>query len=903
MPMTKPMNMPMNMPMNKSKPDDLDQRAIEQKWQDFWEQEKIYHFDHNSTKPIYSIDNPPRYASGPLHVGHAVHYTHIDFAARYKRMRGYNVFFPLCFDVNGMPIEVNVEKKYNIKMVEYDRQKFIQLCHDFAEQNIGEMTRQFKILGECMDSSIYYQTDAEYYRRLTQISFIQLYNKDLIYKGERPINWCPRCGTALADAEVEYRERTTNLNYIKFKLSETGEDVLIATTRPELLCTCHMVSINPDDPRADELAGKLIKTPIYNKEVRIHPDDAVDPEFGTGIVMVCSIGDKDDIEWIYRYDLPFEKGIDQYGHLTEVAGRYSGMEIMDARKAIIRDLRDQGLLTKQEDLDQEVGTCWRCHTPLEFLVTPQWFLKTLDFKEEVLKTSAEIDWFPKYMESRLIEWVNSLSWDWVISRQRYFATSIPIWECMKCNHVIVAEEDACYVDPTITPPPVKTCPGCGGAELHGCEDVFDTWMDSSISPLFNSYWQRDNEKFKKLFPMSMRPQSHDIIRTWAFYTILRSHLLCESKPWNEIMMGGFILAPDGTPMHASRNNVIDPLEVLDEYGADALRYYAATCALGKDNAFRWKDVTEGVRFTRKLWNVEKLMCTNADKLTSEDIQFSNIIDHLTDIDKWILSRYSSIVTQATEYLDNFQFDKERKVVIDFIWHELADHYLELIKHRIYDPEDKQINCILYHLGLGIIKLIAPLLPHITEEIYQKYFKSIDGSKSLHQSTWPEPLITDPKGETDGSVIKDFIRTIRHWKSENGIPLNAKISYVGVITENYRDLLDRNKADIIPTIKTKKFEFVDDAETKVNVVSIKPVYSVLGPEFKDKSNKIITALQTLPPKRIFEEISKTGHYNLELKDGEAIKLTSKHISIETKIQVHGRDVEIIDINNITILIEK
>jgi valyl-tRNA synthetase len=889
--------------MTNSDSNEFDQKAIEKKWQDYWAQEKIYHFNPDSSAPVYSIDNPPRYASGPLHIGHAVHYTHIDFAARYKRMCGFNVFFPLCFDVNGMPIEVNVEKKYNIKMVEFDRQKFIQLCHEFANQNIGEMTRQFKILGECMDPSIYYQTDEKYYRRLTQISFIKLYHRNLIYKGERPINWCPRCGTALADAEVEYKERQTKFNYIKFKLSETGEDIIIATTRPELLCTCHMVAVNPDDPRADELAGKLIKTPLYEKEVRIHPDDAVDPSFGTGIVMVCSIGDKDDLEWIERYDLPYEKGIDQHGYMTEVAGKYQGMEIMAARKAIIQDLKDAGLLIRQEDLDQEVGSCWRCSTPIEFLVTPQWFLKTLEFKDEVLKAADEIAWFPEYMKTRLIEWVNSLSWDWVISRQRYFATPIPIWECQNCDHVLVAKEEQCYIDPTITPPPLDICPQCGGKDFMGCKDVFDTWMDSSISPLFNSYWQRDETMFQKLFPMSMRPQSHDIIRTWAFYTILRSHLLCNSKPWNEIMMGGFILAPDGTPMHASRNNVIDPLEVLDKFGADAIRYYAASCALGKDNAFRWKDVTEGVRFTRKLWNVSRLMCTNVDKINPEDKQVSRIESELRDIDKWILSRYSSIVKKATEYMDNFQFDKSRKVVVDFIWHELADHYLELVKHRIYNLDDKVINPILYHISLGITKMIGPLLPHVTEEIYQKYFKNIDGSKSLHQSKWPEPIFEDPDGQAAGELIKDIIRAVRHWKSENGIPLNSEVNYLGIITEHHQEVLDRNQSDIVATVKAKKFEFVEDAETKISVRTIKPVYAVLGPEFKDASKEIISKLQNLPTVEVFDQLSKSGHYELELASGDIVKLNKKHLLIDTVKQVHGRDVESINVRDITVLLEK
>ncbi|UCH89058.1 MAG: valine--tRNA ligase, partial [Thermoplasmata archaeon] len=631
---------------------------VEQKWQDWWETEKVYYFDPDSDKPIYSIDNPPRYASGPLHVGHAVHYTHIDFAARYKRLRGYNVFFPLCFDVNGMPIEVNVEKKYNIRMIDVDRHEFIKLCSEFAEGNIKEMTRQFKILGESIDPSIYYQTDAKYYRRLTQISFIRLFNKDLVYKGERPINWCPRCGTALADAEVEHRTRMTKLNYIYFTVVETGEKIQIATTRPELLATCHLVAVHPDDPRADLLAGKIVRTPLYEKEVRLVPDDNVDPDFGTGIVMVCSIGDKDDIEWINRYDIKVEKALDEHGHLTEICGKYKGMDVKTARESIIADLKDAQLMEKQEDLEQSVGTCWRCQSPIEFLVKPQWFLNVLDFKSDVLKISDEINWYPEFMKVRLEEWVNSLSWDWVISRQRYFSTPIPVWECDSCGGAVCSREEDCYVDPTIDKPPVDKCPKCGSSELTGSVEVFDTWMDSSISPLYNAFWQRDEDKFKKYFPMSLRPQSHDIIRTWAFYTIIRSHLLTGKKPWDDIMMGGFILAPDGTPMHASKGNVIDPFEILDNYGADAIRYYAASCALGKDNAFRWKDVKEGVRVARKLWNLELLISKSLPEDLSELSNFKPD-NNLSLIDKWILARYNQVLRESTEAMDNFQFDKAR----------------------------------------------------------------------------------------------------------------------------------------------------------------------------------------------------------------------------------------------------
>ncbi|HEC82620.1 MAG TPA: valine--tRNA ligase, partial [Thermoplasmatales archaeon] len=564
---------------------------VEQKWQRKWQEMKIYRFDRDSDKKVYSIDNPPRYASGALHIGHAVHYTHIDFVARYKRMRGYNVFFPLCFDVNGIPIEERVERKYGITRKDIERHEFIKLCEKFAEENIDEMIHQFMVLGESMDDSIFYRTDAEYYRRITQISFIKLYKKGYVYQGEFPVNWCPRCMTAMADAEIEHVERQTILNTIKFYFSsekngigngigikndEKGGYIEIATTRPEMLSTCQIVAIHPDDERAVELAGKEVIVPIYGKRVKIVEDDRVDPEFGTGIVMVCTIGDKEDLEWAMKYDLQIEICINEDGTMNEMAGEYAGMKVEKAREKIIEDLKKENYIVKQEKIEQSVGVCWRCKTPIEFIQTKQWFLKILPFKEEILKVAKRMKWYPDYMFKRLEEWVNSLRWDWVISRQRYFATPIPVWECEKCNEVVVANEEQCYVDPTIDEPPIPSCPKCGG-KLIGSENVFDTWMDSSITPLFNTFWNRDKEMFKKLYPMSLRPQAHDIIRTWAFYTILRCFLLTDKEPFEELMIDGFILAPDGKPMHTSLGNVVDPLKIIEEYGSDALRYYAGTC--------------------------------------------------------------------------------------------------------------------------------------------------------------------------------------------------------------------------------------------------------------------------------------------------------------------------------------
>jgi len=879
------------------------QKELEKKWQDKWEETKIYKFDPNSEKPVYSIDVPPRYASGALHVGHAVHYTHIDFVARYKRMCGHNVFFPLCFDVNGIPIEERVERKLGITRKNIDRHEFIKLCREFADQNIGEMTRQFKILGESMDPSIYYQTDADYYRRLTQISFIKLYKKGMIYKGKHPINWCPRCITALADAEVEYKDRDTMLNYIKFKLGDTNEDIIIATTRPELLPACQAVLIHPDDKRAEKFVGKRMRTPIFNKEVPIYKDEAVDPNFGTGIVMVCTIGDKEDLEWIFKYNLPIENAITDEGKMAGIAGNYAGKPIAEARAAIIADMKKEKLLVKQEKTVQSVGTCWRCSTPVEFLDTPQWFLKLMDYRNDILKTADEIKWNPEYMKIRLVEWVNSLKWDWVISRQRYFATPIPVWECVTCGEAVVAKEESCYMDPTIEHPPVKSCPKCGG-KLKACEDVFDTWMDSSISPLYNSFWQRDEKLFKKLFPMSLRPQSHDIIRTWAFYTITRSLFLTGKKPFNDIMMGGFILAVDGKPMHTHLGNVIDPLEVLDKYGTEAFRYYASTCALGEDNAFRWKDLTRGIRLVTKFFNIEKFI---GQAIKDENAELNT--EKLRVVDRWILSKYSKVVKNATEAFDSYRFEKAMKEVEYFIWHELADHYLEMVKYRVRKnpdhPEritDKAAVATLRTIGLGIAKLIAPFLPHASEEVYDLYFKDADGYASIHVSQWPSPVLIDEDSEKKGGFAKDIISEIRKWKVENGLSVNTELKTVEIIAGGLRKAVEECKDDIKETMRVKQLLISESKKIEEKIVGIKPVLAAIGPKFKKDAGEIVTILKALTPEKIGSSL-KNDILEIKLKRGEKIKLTKDYFQAEKKETSDGKDIEVLKVGDVKIVIEK
>ncbi len=638
-----------------------DAKTVEHKWQEFWEKEKIYRFDFNSEREVFSIDNPPRYASGAIHLGHATHYTHIDFIARYKRMRGFNVFFPLCFDVNGMPIEVNVEKEKKVKMKEVERHRFIEWCEEFANSKIDTMKMQFKILGESMDPSIYYQTDSPEYRRITQLTFLDAVEKGMVYRGMHPVNWCPRCSTAIAESEIVYEDRETSLYYIKFDTDE-GE-VTIATTRPELLPACLFLSYNKDDKRYDHLKNKRAKVPLFGKEVPIIPDETIDMDFGTGIEMVCSIGDKNDLKLIKKYGFDIIKIIDDQGRLTDLAGKFSGLEIADARKKIVKELEKEKRLVKVEKISHSVGTCWRCGTPLEIVNKEQWFIKTVNLKERVLEIANRLNWYPEFMKKRLEDWVQGLEWDWVVSRQRYFATPIPAWICEN-NHVIYASKDDLlkrrdYIDPTREKPGDGKCPICG-AELKGVEDVFDTWVDSSISPLFNTFLYRDENLFRKLYPMSLRPQAHDIIRTWAFYTIVRCDIATGDIPWKDIFVDGHILAEDGRPMHASWGNVVDPLKIIEEFGADPFRYFAASCTLGEDTPFRKREIIHGKKLLNKLWNVANFVEMNISGKENTGID--------DPMDNWIVAEFSETVENVIKYMDNYRYDKAIREIDEFFWH-------------------------------------------------------------------------------------------------------------------------------------------------------------------------------------------------------------------------------------------
>jgi valyl-tRNA synthetase len=866
----------------------------EENWQTKWEEWQLYKFNFNSKKPIYSIDVPPRYADGVLHVGHATHYIKLDFIARYKRMQGNEVFFPLCVDVNGMPIELSVEKRYKVSRKNTSKEKLIELCTEFANKNIEVIKKQFRSLGISLDESLFYRTDSPSYRRITQFSFLKMLEEGLVYKKEHPVLWCPSCSTALASADVEYYPRKAELYWIKFKLAEETKSVEVATTRPELLGVCQAIGVNPNDHSKKWLIGKHLLTPIFNKRVKVLADKKVDPSFGSGVVMICSIGDKEDLEWIYKYKLPLEQAIDKEGKLTRLAGKFAGMEIEKGRKAILEDLLVQGLIKKVEEIEQSVGLCWRCKTPVEFLQIPQWFLKTLDFKKDILKISNQIRWWPKHMEIRLRNWVNSLAWDWVISRQRYFATPIPLWECERCGKIVPATPEMGYVDPTKDKPLLENCPLCGG-KLKGCEDVFDTWMDSSLSALFNCYWLRDEGKFERLYPMSLRPQSHDIIRNWAMYTILRSFLLTHKKPWNNLLVDGFILAPDGRPMHASWGNVVDPLPIVEEYGADAFRYWASKCAIGQDLPFQLKEVVHGRKLRRKLESIQRFIWLNLDSKPKKPRE-------LRAVDKWIINCYNQTLEKATQAMEKFDFPKALDQIESFTWHELADHYLEMVKWKLKEKKDLSACWTLYQIGLGLTKLLAPFFCYLTEEIYQSYYKTYEKSKSIHLTQWPRPIKIGEIDSFSGEIAKEIIREIRNWKNKKRLALNAQLERVEIMAGEKAKQISLVSEDIARTLRIKELIISKERKgIKEEIRSVKPLAARIGTQFREKAKEIIRLIKATNPQIIASKIEKDKRWQVALKDGSEIELTQAHLKFEKSFSIHGRKCDLIKVKDILIAI--
>lgn len=860
-------------------PKEYDSNEIEVKWQDTWDM-SMYHFDwKDESRPQYIIDTPPPYPTGNFHIGNSLNWCYIDFVARYKRMQGFNVMFPQGWDCHGLPTEVKVEEIHGITKNQIPRTEFRKLCEEMTVGNIEKMRATMLRLGFSTDwSNEFITMDPDYYVK-TQRSFVKMQDMGRVYQSEHPVNWCPRCETAIAFAEVEYDARDTKLNFLHFDKLE------IATTRPELLAACVAVAINPDDERYNENIGQTVKVPLFGHEVKVIGDKDVDPAFGTGVVMICTFGDKQDVRWWVEHDLPLRKAIDKNGRITEIAGKYAGMTIPECKEAIIEDLKKEGYLYDQKTLDQNVGMCWRCKTPIEILSERQWFVK-ID-NDEILETADEIEWLPEYMKVRLQNWTGTMEWDWCISRQRIFATPIPVWYCKKCGEVMVAEEEWLPMDPTQEQPPVAC--KCGSTDFEPEEDVLDTWMDSSLTALHVAGWLSDKEMRN---PTQLRPQGHDIIRTWAFYSILRSKALTGKRPWDSILVNGMVLGEDGHKMSKSLGNIISPEEVIAKYSADSFRQWAAVGgSTGSDVMFRWKDVVSASRFFTKMWSIYRFSMSHLEDNLSDIV--NNKPEELAIIDRWLLSNLNRLIMSVTESLDAYQFDEAYKSIRGFAWETLADNYIELVKSRLYGDDENARRTAQYTLYLAmdaLSRMLAPFAPFFAEEMYSRI-----GEGSVHAQGWPEAdesLISESV-EKDGELIKEIASSVRRYKSESGMALNAPLEKIEV----YGTLGDAS--DLIG-VTNSTVEIIEGEPDFEHVpVNIKPNMGIIGPKFRKQAGAIIKTLTSMDPVEVADIASK-GNISITV-DGKDIELEPESVVIEKEVISAGRAVDVLDVNGTVVVI--
>jgi valyl-tRNA synthetase len=799
-----------------------DHKKCEKESQELWEKEKIFSFSPNKVLKTFSIDTPPPTVSGALHLGHVFSYPHQDLIARYKRMQGYNVFYPMGFDDNGLPTERFVEKKHNIKAHMLKRSEFISLClkeTELAEKNFENL---WKSLGFSIDWSKTYSTISDKVRRISQYSFLELYKKGLVYRQNEPALYCTTCRTSVAQAEIDNKEIKSFFNTIEFT-NEKKQSLLVSTTRPELLPACVALFCNPNDTRYTDLLNTQAIVPIFNTRVPILIDEKVDPEKGTGLVMCCIFGDQTDIFWFKKYSLNFKPVINQDGKWGELSGPLEGLNVHEARKKIIDLLKESGVLKEQKEITHSVNTHERCKQEIEYLTLQQWFVKILEYKNTFLELGGKINWHPDFMKARYKDWVSNLNWDWCISRQRFFGIPFPVWHCTKCHKIILADPKDLPIDPQEDKCPVSSCPSCGENNFIPDTDIMDTWNTSALTPLINLNWP-DESPDKLILPMSMRASAHDIIRTWAFYTIVKTYFHSNTIPWENIVISGHVLAGKEKISKSKENSKLAPETLIQEFSADVIRYWSANGKLGTDTAFSENQLKIGQKLITKLWN--------AFRFCTQNISFDKRPEHtktLDNINKWLLHNFSDTFELYCKQFDNFEYNLALETIEKFFWNIFCDNYLEIIKDRFFSPDSytqeelKTTHFAIYETSFGILQLFAPFLPHITENLYQKLYKNIFKTKSIHITTFNYILWDEHKHTSSAKLISQIISiisSVRKLKSETQVSLKTNVSKLTLFNLN-KDLLDNIKTEekIIKGItKATNISYVQEDLSESSVIT-------------------------------------------------------------------------------------
>jgi valyl-tRNA synthetase len=828
--------------------------GVEGKWGNSWVQNKTFAFDKTAAKEnVYSIDTPPPTVSGSLHVGHVFSYTHTDLIARYQRMTGKKVFYPIGWDDNGLPTERRVQNYFGVrceptlpfdanfvapnepseKQIPIPRKNFVELCEKLTLEDEKVFESLFQTLGLSIDWNYTYQTIDKRARTVSQRAFLRNLKRGEAYQAEAPTLWDVTFRTAVAQAELEDRERPGAFHKIGFK-KQNGENVYIETTRPELLPSCVALVANPDDDRYKELFGKTVTTPLFDVEVPVVAHQLADPEKGSGIAMICTFGDLTDVIWWREFDLPTRGLIGWDGRIvaenpewltTEKAKqtfeKIVGKTSHTAREVLVAELKATGdLVGEPKPITHAVKFFEKGDKPLEIVTTRQWYIRNggrdQELRTKLLKRGSELNWHPEYMKVRYENWVEGLNGDWLISRQRFFGVPLPLWYKLDADgnpdydQIIVPDEKQLPIDPQSEAPA-----GFDESQRNkpngfiGDPDVMDTWATSSLTPQIAASWELDNDLFNRVFPMDLRPQSHEIIRTWLFSTVVRSHLEENSLPWKNASISGWILDPDRKKMSKSKGNVVTPIDLLEEYGSDAVRYWAAMGRPGTDTAFDTGQMKIGKRLAIKLLNASKFSLSLNATLNSDDV--TQAVDHA------LLNKLAQVVETATSSFDKYDYTRALEVAETFFW-AFTDDYVELVKERTYGNQgDAAANSARAALGITthtLLKLFAPFIPFVTEEVWSWWQEG-----SIHLQSWPKTseIITNKSVGIDPlNNVTWILSEVRKVKTENKQSMKAEVKTLEIWAkaEVIEQVKDAQK-DLIAAGNIKDLKLtVSDSEIKV-----------------------------------------------------------------------------------------
>ena len=761
-----------------------DPAQIEDRLYQKWMDKKYFHAEADRSKKPFTIVMPPPNITGQLHMGHALDNTLQDILIRFKRMQGYNALWQPGTDHASIATEVKVTNKLKeegIDKEELGREGFLARTWEWKKEYGGRIVSQLKKLGSSADWDRERFTLDEGCSKAVEDVFIRLYNKGYIYRGSRIINWCPVCQTSISDAEVEYQDQAGHFWHINYPIIGTDRCIEIATTRPETMLGDTAVAVHPEDERYKDLIGKTLLLPLVNKEIPVVADEYVDKDFGTGAVKITPAHDPNDFEVGKRHNLPEVNIMNDDGTINENGGKYAGMDRYEARKAIVKDLEDLGYLVRIEKHDHNVGTHDRCHTTVEPMVKKQWFVKMEELAKPAIQAvkTGELRFVPEHFERTYLHWLENIR-DWCISRQLWWGHRIPAWYCQDCGEIIVSAKKP------------EACDKCGCTKLVQDEDTLDTWFSSALWPFSTLGWPEKTEDLDYFYPTNVLVTGYDIIFFWVIRMVFSGYEHTGQSPFRDVLIHGLVRDELGRKMSKSLGNGIDPLEIVNQYGADALRLTLVTGnAPGNDMRFSTKKILASRNFANKVWNASRFMLMNIEKADLSGVTPKD----LTPADRWILSKANTLVKEVTDNMENYDLGIAVAKLYDFIWEEFCDWYIEMVKPRLYNDEDATKAAALYTLKTVLItalKLLHPYMPFITEEIF---CSMQDEEESIMISDWPvyKEEYNFPEEEEEVEVIKNAVRNIRNMRADMNVPPSKKATvYVVSDKEDIRRIFEHSR---------------------------------------------------------------------------------------------------------------